>query len=56
MLFPKLSEKTFGEILSKEPNLAPLIRHVFDFRRRAVLGGSKENSFSNSVNIFSEDF
>jgi hypothetical protein len=37
-------------------NLAPLIRHVFGFRRRAVLGGSKENSFRDSVNIFSEDF
>lgn len=50
------SEKISEKNLRRNRTLLSLIRHVFDFRRRAVLGGSKENSFTDSVNIFSEDF
>ena len=51
--FPK---KLSGKACRRNRYLASTIRHVSSFRRRAVLGGSNENSFTSSVNIFSEDF
>jgi hypothetical protein len=56
-LFSENFRKNLREELWKEPAFSrPSIRHVISFRRRAVLGGSKENSFADSVNVFSADF
>jgi hypothetical protein len=54
--FRKIQKENLGETVEEIGLSPPLFRHVFSFRRRAVLGGSKENSFPDSVNIFPEDF